>query len=122
MKEKNHMKENLKTLTDKMAELKNKIIEAIENLPEANSAVTLLGKNCGTVSFSTIAKSPGLIMSPYYYLNGEVKRCLIKLVHSTRTENLDKMFEDILETGEINGKDITINPEFIAELKKIWED
>ena len=114
------MKENLKTLTDKMAELKNKVIEAIKNLPEANSAVTLLGKNCGTVSFSTVAKSPGLILSPHYYLNGEVKRHLIKRVHNTRAENLSKMFDDILETGKI--KDMTINPELIAELKKIWED
>ena len=74
------------------------------------------------MSFSTIGKNKS-ILSPHYYLNSTPKEELHRIIRNTKLENLDKVIEEIIQTGRIPGRQtMLVNPEFVAKLKEMWED
>lgn len=115
---------NFNNIRKQISEFRERLSAFIDTLPVHTEGVTPLNKEgtCGIVSFSTIAKNKG-ILSPHYYLNSTAKEALHRIIKSTRLESLDKVIEEIIQTGRIPGRQtMRVNPEFIAKLKEMWED
>ena len=114
----------LKLIIRDISQLREKMKSFIKNLPEANTGVTLLSKSprCGIINLSTIAKNKS-ILGPSYYLNATAKDELIKILETTDIECLEKKINKIIKTGRISDlPGLVLNPEFVNELKKIWEE
>lgn len=119
------MKQNLKSIIKRISELRDKMKEFVEGLPETNSGVKLLSDSprCAVVSFSTIAANKG-ILCPHYYLNATAKEELLKILETTKVERLEERVSQIIQTGKLwDGAPphLTLHPDFIEALKKIWE-
>lgn len=121
------MKKNLKSILKTISELRDRMKAFVENLPDANSGVKIISKSpkCGVVNFSTIAKNNN-ILSPSYYLNTDAKEAIIKILDRTPPDRLEKVINQIIKEGCIRYSQtgvqrIILNPEFIAEFRKIWE-
>lgn len=117
----------LKSVIRDISKLRERAKTFVEGLPEASSDITMINTNprCGIVSSSTIAKN-NFILSPHYYINASAKEAIIKLLETTKIEHLEKVINQIIETGRlprnsIAQANIKLNPEFINELKKIWK-
>jgi hypothetical protein len=102
---------------------RDRLKNAIRALPDSADGVKMLGKNCGTVSLSTMLRN-GFNMSAHYYLSHETKKVLLELVDSNRTvESLVNAIEAVLTTGKLKcgGYTETIAPNVLEALKKAWE-
>ena len=83
----------------------------------------MLGKNCGVVPFSTIARN-GFNLSAHFYITMETKKVLLKTLESNRSVDSTVSFiEDVLVTGKLKcgGYTETIAPNVLEALKKAWE-
>jgi hypothetical protein len=101
----------------------SRLKQAITELPNAEDGVTMLSKNCFTVSLSTIAKNGGNL-SPGYYLSIETKECLIAAIESRKNpESIINFINETLSTSQFThkGNRITISPKVAASLKQVWE-
>ena len=115
------MKKQFQDLKQQVADAKERLKQAIMNLPSSSDDIKLLSPNCGIVSFSTIAKNKG-ILSAGYYLTHETKAKLIKLIDSKQSiETTMTAIEDLLVSGGIKGGD-KIAPNVLQALKHAWED
>ena|SRR4030042_2812284 len=110
---------NIKSITKDIANIRESLINFIKGLPEANTGFKTINPNCGVVSFSTIQKNNG-ILSPQYYLNSTVKDELIKVIKSTKIESLEDRINNIILSEKIGI--FQLNPEFIEQLKRIWNE
>ena len=119
------MKNKTKTILEQISAFRDQLSAFVESLPDGNEGVTFLDKKktCASVNFSTIMKSPGLNLSASYYLNHTAKKELLRLIKTTPLERLNKVIEEIIQTGRIpnRGWPVKANPEFIAKIKEMWE-
>ena len=118
------MKKNFESIAEQTAKARERLKNAIRALPDSADGIKMLGKNCGSVPFSLIAKN-GFNLSAHYYLTHETKTVLLKLIDSNRPiEVLVKAIETILTTGKLqcSGYVETIAPNVLEALKKAWED
>src|SRR4030042_1124622 len=110
---------NIKSITKEIANIRESLIDFIKGLPEANTGIKFIAPNCGIVSFSTIQKNDG-ILNPAYYLNSTVKDELIKIIQTTKIEALENKIDNIILSEKIGI--FQLNPEFIEQLKQIWNE
>jgi hypothetical protein len=117
------MKKDFQDIAEQAALARRRLKNAITALPDSADGVKMLGKNCGSVPFSMIAKHRGNL-SAHYYLTHETKRVLLELVDSNRTEDsLVNAIEAVLSTGKLKciGYTETIAPNVLEALKAAWE-
>lgn len=113
------MKTQINELRKQTMEARERLIQTINSLPEADDGVTMISRNCCVVPFSLIGRNG--ILSPSYYMSIESKKALIAAIVVTR--NLDTMvktIDDVLETGSIKG--IKISANILMALQKAWEN
>lgn len=93
---------NFNNIRKQISEFRERLSAFIDTLPVHAEGVTPLNKKgtCGIVSFSTIGKNKS-ILSPHYYLNSTPKEELHRIIRNTKLENLDKVIEEIIQTGRI---------------------
>lgn len=120
------MRNKTKTILEQISVFRDELIAFVESLPDGNEGVTFLDKKktCASVNLSTIMKSPSMNLSASYYLNHTAKKELLRLVKATSLERLDKVLQEIIQTGFVpvqGGRPITANPEFITKVKEMWE-
>jgi hypothetical protein len=112
------MKSALESLSTDLQNMKSKLIDLINNLPENAEGIVKLGRNCCVVPISVITKN-NLNMSPRYYLHVESKQAMIRMIESsTGPDILIKRMEEIIKIGAVGQE--RIHPEFIKALTKIW--
>jgi hypothetical protein len=117
------MKKNFEDIAAQTSLARDRLKNAIRALPDSADSVKMLGKNCGIVSFSHIAKH-GFNLSANYYLSRETKKVLLKLIDSNRTvDSLVNAIETVLTTGKLKciGYTETIAPNVLEALKAAWE-
>lgn len=117
------MKKEFQAIVDQAVIAKERLKEAIRNLPDSHDGVQMLSHNCGTVSLSTIAKHEGNL-SARYWLSHETKNMLLKIIDSNRSmETTIATIEDILSTGRIRYHTYseTLAPNILNHLKTAWE-
>jgi hypothetical protein len=117
------MKKEFQDIVDHAVIAKERLKEAIRNLPDSHDGVQMLSPNCGIVSLSTIAKHKGNL-SAGYWLSHETKRMLLKIIDSNRSmETTIDTIEGILSTGKIRYQTYseTLAPNILKHLKTVWE-
>jgi hypothetical protein len=117
------MKKEFQAIVDHAVVAKERLKEAIRNLPDSEEGVKMLSPNCGIVSFSLIGKHNGNL-SAGYWLAHETKKMLLKIIDSNRSmETTIATIEDILSTGRIryNTYSETLTPNILKHLKSVWE-
>ena len=116
------MKKNFEDIEAQTSVARERLKDAIRKLPDSATGVKMLAPNCGTVSFSEIAKH-GFNLSPHYYLSRETKKVLLNLIDSNRTiTSLVKAVEAVLSTGKLKCAGYTeiIAPNVLEALKEAW--
>jgi hypothetical protein len=113
---------NFNNIRKQISEFRERLSAFIDTLPAHAEGVTPLNKKgtCGIVSFSTIGKNNGILCADYY-LNHTAKKEMQRIIKNTKLESLDKVIEEIIQTGRIPGRFCKLNPQFIAKLKEMWE-
>lgn len=117
------MKTKFQNLKEQVEKACSKLKQAITELPDAEDGVTMVGKNCFTISLSTIAKHKG-ILDPSYYLSIETKKALIEAIESKRNpESIINFITKALSESSFihNGSKIIISPKVAEKLKQVWE-
>ena len=116
---------SLYDLRAQLAQIKSRLAELIETLPDAADGVQLLpgSTKCGVVSFSTIAANQG-ILSPSYYLTSEIKQEMLTRIQAGSIDSVINLVEGILQTGKLalpgrrGGHNLP--PVFVNKLREIW--
>jgi len=119
------MKKIFQDLKSEVQVAKERLKEAIRNLPDTADGVKRLGHNCGVVRSNDVFKH-GYILSPHYWLTCQLKRDLIEYIDSNRDVPATiNCIEDILKTGIFVGsagrQNSRLHPSIVKELKKAWE-
>jgi hypothetical protein len=122
------MRNQFQKLVSQGEDARDKLREAINNLPET-SGVTKLGNNCVTVPLSLLSGHNN--WSPSYWISKETKQLLLNVVDSKRpVDGFIKAMDEIIKTGCViepkascytsAGPKIRIAPNVLEELKKVW--
>ena len=120
----NKMKKEFTKLLGQVDAACSRLKRTIQSLPEAEDGVQMIGKNCCTVSLSTIAKHGG-ILSPHYYLSMETKKCLIEAIENRKNpESIINFINETLSSRSFvhNRNRITLSPKIAEKLKQVWEE
>jgi hypothetical protein len=112
----------VKKVLEGSLELRARLAALVDSFPDETAGVRRLGKNCCSVSLSTIQENGG-ILAPEYYLTRIAKDRLKEIFQVMSLRRLDDTIKNILETGwvpEPGRNRIKACPEFLAALDKLW--
>jgi hypothetical protein len=114
------LKTEVDNITTQVEALKQKLINFIEGLPDAN-CFKRLGPNYGTITFGDIQKHRG-ILSPSYYLSFDVKKYLIRTIKNKSITELNSFIDGLIAEQSYENKEHTepIRPDIIQKIKELW--
>jgi hypothetical protein len=123
------VRQTLDDVTIRVTALKDRMKSLVAGFPDGPEGVTHLGSKCCSVPFSVLSQNKN-ILSADYYMTGDAKKALIKIIETSSLENIGDRIEQIIYSGSINPSTSCMvkyyHPkeklcsEFIRTLAELW--
>lgn len=117
------MKKSYESAIQQELDLKQHLKDLVSGLPEMMPGVKPMGKYGCVVSFSTLQEHNSF--SPEYFLPLASKQTLLEIIDRSTLTTIVTRFGALIKTGHLQltaKQRIRVHPEFIAALKKMWEE
>lgn len=104
-------------INKKLEELKQKLIDMVNGLPDSPD-IKKLDKNCYLVSSTLLARHDN--WSPGYWMSNDLKETLTRNIRNSM--DLDSLMSKLIERGtyKIGDKMQTVHPYILKQIKEIW--